>query len=513
MITLLDGAASRAVDAQTMDTLGIPSAVLMERAALGVCRCAENHRPKEKQNPTCGILCGSGNNGGDGFACARILTSAGWTVYVQAFGDADRRSPSCKLQADILAHYPVTWMGPEDVLPACDVYIDALFGTGLARAVEGRMAKVLQEMDRRADGVKIAVDIPSGISSDNGALLGAAIHCDYTVTMQYQKPGHLLYPGASYCGQVVTEPIGLTSLEMANIPASGYALTACDLKEALQRDPSGNKGTFGKVLIVAGSESVCGAAILCAQAALKSGCGMVRVFTHEANRNSLMQALPEAMCDTCTDGPEAGFFDAKDSLMKLSDALVWADTVVIGPGIGLTERSRTFLSAVLSFADMPVIIDADAIRLIAEGDEDLRCDTGLRVLTPHLGEMSALTKKPVPVLHETIASSAKDYAAEKQAVCVLKDSVSVISDGETCYYEADGNDGMATAGSGDVLAGILGAIFARIYGKQSNDAAFCAACGAKLHALAGRKALETCGADAMTASDLIRSLPEVFRSL
>ncbi len=513
MIPLLDSAASKAVDAWTIDTLGIPSAVLMERAALRVCECVEHYRPACRKVPSCGILCGWGNNGGDGYACARILSEAGWNVTVQAFGTKERISPSCRAQADILSRFPVPVLSENDRLPDCDVYIDALFGTGLTRPVEGRMADVLSDLDARADGVKIAVDIPSGISADTGALLGTAVHCDCTVTMQYLKPGHLLYPGTQYCGRVHCDPIGLASLSMCGQEAFGRCLDDSDLAQAFARDGGGNKGTFGKVLVIAGSEDVCGAAVLCASAALRSGCGMVRVFTHEANRGSLMQALPEAMCDTFADRPEAGFFDAKDSLMKLSDALSWADAVVIGPGIGLSERSRTFLSAVLTFADQPVIIDADAIRLVAADEEDLRTAAGPRILTPHLGEMHALTGTPVAVLHEQIGRAASDYAASSGAVLLLKDAVSVISDGTVRYYEPNGNDGMATAGSGDVLAGIAGAVFARLYGRGTDDAAFCAACAAAIHARAGARAKEVYGADAMTAGDLVGSLSNVFINL
>ena len=293
---------------------------------------------------------------------------------------------------------------------------------GLTRPIEGHYADIIHEMNS-ARAKKIAVDIPSGVNGDTGLEMGIAFSADLTVTFAYRKRGLCFYPGRLYAGRIVTADIGI--YEQEAVTASAACLENKDLKLFPERDPGGNKGTFGKVLFVTGSEGMCGAAYLSASAALRAGAGMVKIQTVEANRIPLQILLPEAM--VCSR------FDQESNEQLLS----WCDVIVIGPGLGTSvasrEREQWFLTAAAR-EKKPLILDADGLNLLAAHPQWHQYLGEHVVLTPHIGEMSRLSGRTIQEIQHEIADTALKCAAETGSVCVLKDACTVIADEKGQMY-------------------------------------------------------------------------------
>ncbi len=478
--------------------MGLPSLVLMERAALSV---VEEIDRKGYDTSRVLVAVGSGNNGGDGVAIARLLAERGEQPVLLLTGNSDKRSEQLRTQLQVSAYYGI----PEVTEYEPGVYtlvVDALFGIGLGRPVAGRTAELIEKIN--ADSCpKVAVDIPSGVESNTGHLLGTAVKADLTVTFAAGKPGHYLYPGTAYCGQVVVKEIGIPVKET---PESSrmYRMEDADFAALPPRDESGNKGTFGKLLVIAGSRGICGAAYLCAAAALKRGIGMVKIFTHEANRTALSVLLPEALIDTYggNDDPEE----------PLKNALAWADAAVIGPGLSTQPEAKRLLTCFEKHNTLPAVYDADALNLIAGDGALWKKQAGRRIVTPHIGEMSRLTGMAAGEIQADPVGTALVWAAAHEAVCVLKDArtVTAYPDGR-CFINATGCSALATAGSGDVLAGLVGAMLLTGRGTTLPVEAM----AVHLHGRLGEAAAGEMGKEAATAGDLIRMLQrtpdELFR--
>ena len=309
------------LDNATIHKIGVASEVLMERAALKVVEETEKYLGKSEKIL---VVCGSGNNGGDGIAIARLFHLKGVRAEFYMAGNKEKMTRETLLQYKIATGYQV----PEVNNPAWDEYttiVDAVFGVGLARPIEGHYAEIIHEMNS-ARAKKIAVDIPSGVNGDTGLEMGIAFSADLTVTFGYRKRGLCFYPGRLYAGKIVIADIGI--YEQEAVKASARCLEKEDLKLFPERDPGGNKGTFGKILFVTGSAGMCGAAYLSASAALRTGAGMVKIQTVEENRIPLQILLPEAM--VCSR------FDEESNEQLLS----WCDVIVIGPGLGTSVASR-----------------------------------------------------------------------------------------------------------------------------------------------------------------------------
>ena len=486
------------LDRNTIEKAGVLSLVLMERAALKTVEEIRKRWKQEKKEKVL-VVCGSGNNGGDGLAIARLLHLQGIPVSFYFPGKEEKMTPETGKQMEIARNYGVVQV--HNLKP--DEYttiVDAIFGVGLARPVEGVYAQILRELNQ-ASAFKVAVDLPSGIDADTGQELGTAFRADLTVTFAFRKRGLCFYPGRMYAGETVVADIGI--YEDSAHPVSVHSVEQKDLSLLPGRVPYGNKGTFGKVLLVAGSPGMCGAAYLSAAAALKCSAGMVKIQTVEENRIPLQTLLPEAMI-TCA-------FD-ESSNQKMMD---WCDVLVIGPGLGVSGQSRERAQWFLVRAAMcgkPVILDADGLNLLSV-HEDWRRFLGENViLTPHLGEMSRLCDRKIGEIQNHLIRTAVNYAKETGATCVLKDACTVIADknGET-YLNLSGNAGMATAGSGDVLSGVLaGIVCIFLIAERKPSSALTAALGVYVHGTAGDKAAETVGERGMTARDIIRFLPDVL---
>lgn len=485
------------LDSTTIREIGVPSEVLMERAALKVVEETEKYLQKDERIL---VVCGSGNNGGDGIAVARLFHLKGIRVEFYMVGNKDKMTRETALQYKIASGYRV----PEVNNPQWSEYttiVDAVFGVGLTRPIEGHYADIIHEMNS-ARAKKIAVDIPSGVNGDTGLEMGIAFSADLTVTFAYRKRGLCFYPGRLYAGRIVTADIGI--YEQEAVTASAACLENKDLKLFPERDPGGNKGTFGKVLFVTGSEGMCGAAYLSASAALRAGAGMVKIQTVEANRIPLQTLLPEAMV-TCD-------FDEK----KNQEMFDWCDVAVIGPGLGTSAQSRERAQWFLSEAarcKKTVILDADGLNLLSVHESWKRFIGEHVILTPHIGEMSRLCGKGISEIQDCLAQTAADYAKESGAVCILKDACTVVADASgEMYLNLSGNAGMATAGSGDVLSGVLAGIQCMYLAAEKKlSPVMLAALGVYVHGLAGDQAAGKVGQRGMTAGDIIRFLPEILR--
>lgn len=493
----------RAADRRTSEEMHVPSAVLMERAALKVAERVA-WRVKGLRDPGILIVCGCGNNGGDGLAAGRILTEMGYKPEFLILGSVEKMTPLSREQLSSLEALKCGGIFFNSI-PVInhDVIVDALFGISLSRPVEGEYADTVRLInERRESGAYvIAVDIPSGIDADTGLILGEAIKAHETVCCGYLKTGNVLYPGAGYSGKIITADIGITDASLIKPPK--IACLEDDEIILPERMDDSNKGTYGKVLIFAGNKDIAGAAVLSAKAALKTGCGMVRVFTHVNNRGVLETSVPEALVTVYGEElHQTSLFENENGLEdRIKSAIDWCSVIAAGPGIGTDEVSVSILKLLLKNAgNRPVILDADAINIISAAPDILsECDSDI-IITPHLGEMSRLTGILIPEIKAHIIDVARDYASGYHVTVVLKDSrtVTALSNGYV-VINMKGNNGMATAGSGDVLTGIIASLAAQ--GVDSEKAAYL---GVALHAAAGDRAAEETGVHGVTAGEIIQ---------
>lgn len=492
MLRVLNGQQMQETDRFTIDQMHMPSMVLMEKAAEAVVNTVFQ---ETAENDRILVVCGSGNNGADGVAAARMLHLKGCKVSTFLVGNREHLTKESALQWLIAANYGVDVVNNPE-WSEYTVIIDAMFGTGLSREVSGNYAEIIRRInDSRAK--VYAVDIPSGIHAGTGQILGEAVRADCTVTFAFYKTGCLLYPGASFCGRLLLEDVGIYPMDKPYDPDIRL-LEKQDLMLRKKRDPVGNKGTFGKELLIVGNEEIYGAAYMSAKAAFLSGSGMVKILTSEENSAILKQSLPEAMIETIT--PD-------NYREKLDKALLWADHVGIGPGIGTDEKAEKTVQYVLEHCKQPLVMDADALNVAGKHPEWMERHSGEMILTPHMGEMSRLWRTPVPELKKDPFGYARQASEQWNATIVLKDARTCITapDGRM-YLHAFGNSGMATAGSGDVLTGtILGQI-------SVCDTVSQAACmGVLLHGLAGDLAAEEKGEASLTAMDICGKLPGILK--
>lgn len=477
-------------DKNTIEKYHVPSAVLMERAALA---CVETLYEKNIALDKVLVVCGSGNNGGDGYAVARLLALDGYDVDVVCADVGAKETAENRIQREIWQAYGgmVYQTIPEQT--SYSTVVDAIFGVGLSRNIEGKYAKIIEQMNELS-GKKIAIDVPSGISSDNGTILGTAFRADLTITFAFEKLGIVLWPGNEYAGEVVVKNIGIDERGFVERKPAVAALEDCDLTMLPLHRSHSNKGTFGRLLVIAGSIGMSGAAYLAAKAAYSSGCGLVRIFTVEENREILQSQLPEAIITT--------YSAKKPDMDLLTEAVGWADTIVCGPGIGTSDAAIRIVKAVLKNAAVPVVLDADALNIIAEDTNILLRPHTELVLTPHLGEMNRLCKDSVSYIQNHLIEVAEEFARQYNVICVLKDEHTITSvPYRQTYLNMSGNAGMATAGSGDVLSGVIGSLLAQ--GMSAEEAA---ALGVYLHGKAGDAMQAQSSKNGLMASDLLEGL-------
>ncbi len=492
---LLNAQQMKRCDTDTIERIGIPSLVLMERAALSV---VEEMHAAGCDLSSVLVVCGSGNNGGDGFAIARLLDEQGIRVTVAFVGKETSMSQEAAQQRKICENCGIkissNYRGREYT-----TIVDAIFGIGLSREIEGSYADLIDWINRQ-NAYVVAVDIPSGICADSGRIMGTAVQANLTVTFAYRKIGQLLYPGTQCCGTVVRRDIGITADSLRGGRMSVFTYEPEDLQRIARRSPYSNKGTYGRVLLIAGSCGMSGAACLAAKAAYRSGSGLVRIFTPECNRAIIQTYLPEAIVTVYDPDifPEC----------VLRKALEWADVTGIGPGLGCSSVSREILQYVLKHYAKCLVIDADGLNILAGSMELLDEAQADIILTPHIGEMMRLTGNQKEEILEDLISCAGRFAREYRVICALKDARTVVSDGKETYLNTSGNNGMAVGGSGDILTGIICGLLAQ---RMQPFAA--AAIGVYLHGLAGDLASRQHSSYGMIAGDITEQIGQVLKSI
>lgn len=486
---LPDGDSMKAADKDTIENLGIPSLELMERAARS---CIDSMKKEKLDFTDVLIVCGSGNNGGDGFAIARLLKEEGCAVTVFMAGNPAHLSAECRYQwklfesigGSIRDHYPDG---------TYSLIIDAIFGVGLSREVTGHYREVIEWMNE-ASGTKVAVDIPSGINAGNGCVLGIAFRADYTVTFQVEKIGLIFYPGKEYAGKVTVTDIGISLRTMEKNKNIAYLPDREEYIRMLpDRPEDSNKGTYGRLLVIAGSKGMSGAAFLNAMAAYRMGAGLVQIYTEESNRIILQALLPEAIITTYTE------FDKEEVKRLLSHA----DAVCIGSGLSRSKTAKKILKTVLSNVEVACVIDADGLNLLAEHLKYTEYLTeGRFILTPHMKEMSRLTGLSVPEIRANRQQVLESLTEEWNVTCVLKDSRTLIGEaGKRTCVNTSGCQSLAKGGSGDVLCGVIAGLLAQ--GISTFEAA---TLGTYIHGLSGETAAREKNSYSILARDLLESL-------
>jgi NAD(P)H-hydrate epimerase len=497
----------KSIDHYTTEVMKIPSLVLMERAAYEVAAVM-----KQKIAKTDRILavCGNGNNGGDGIAAGRILYLQGYQVAILFIGEEEAATRQTKLQLEIAKNVGIPIAYNNYKPGEYNILIDAIFGVGLSRPVAGEQVKIIEAMNR-TDAVVFSVDMPSGISADDGSVANIAVRADYTITFGCQKQGLLLYPGAEYAGEITVADIGFPEFAVQQAEPDTFYYSMEDLKQLPARKRNGHKGTFGKVLVIAGAKGMSGACYLSAKAAYRTGAGLVKVLTASDNRPIIQTLLPEALFSSYDD------CQSIEGTKELMEHLSWATVIVIGPGLGQSELAAYLLQTVLKTARVPVILDADGINLLAKRLDTISEDSNARmdalsglgmdsvILTPHLLELSRLIHVPVEQIRKNMIDTASQCSYNNNLIYVIKDARTVVAHQKDRYINVSGNHGMATGGSGDVLTGVIAALVAQ------GMAPYKAAClGVYLHGLAGNYAAAEKGTYSLIASDILDSIEQVL---
>ncbi len=492
----------KSCDRDTINRIGIPSMVLMERAALSVAdELSEQTGTSPKRIL---VVAGMGNNGGDGLAIGRLLALKGNAVSFYLAGNRDKMTTETIAQLKIIKNLGFSIQSKlEDA--EYDMVVDALLGIGLSGMVEGDYAGTIEKINcyGRRGAYICAVDIPSGVSADTGKIMGCAVRADLTVTFAFAKRGHLLYPGKEYSGRLIVKDIGITENALAAESPTAFCYEKEDIMKLLpMRVPDGNKGTFGKVLLFSGSMDMCGASILCGSSILKSGAGMVKIITPSCNRQILQQSFPEAMLYTYGEIPDEA---------KVKQSLKWCDVVVAGPGMGTDQDAYLLMKWLLEDQSIPMVIDADGLNLLASHEELAQMAAlrvpGKTIITPHPGELNRLLttdRKEYELRREQLIFA---LAEKLNSIVIAKDAVTIVAKAgkPEIYINTSGNDSMATAGSGDVLAGITGGLLA-----QGMDEFEAACLSVYLHGLSGESAGIKKGRYGVVATDIIEELMQVM---
>lgn len=501
MTYLANTAQIREADRIMIEENDFPGLLLMERAGRMAAELLLHHYPGH----TCFlVLAGSGNNGGDGLVIARYLHLAGKEVRILFSHDPTRYVGDAALNYAIIRHLPLSqtvfstetasqWLAEWAPAP---VLIDALLGTGIHSAVRPPVAPIIDFFQDHSLPT-VAIDLPSGLSADSGALPNVPLRAAHTYTFHLPKVCHYVTPAAISCGQIHTLDIGIWPAVVSRLNIRRQLLDDVFFRaHARERQPDAHKGTMGHVLIVGGSRDMCGAIAMTAFAAMKSGVGLCTVFTPSACRNAVFSLVPEVMCASPagqhpTLGPE--------SIARFEQVLARKSAVVIGPGMGEAAETLEFLRAVLPLIEVPVLLDADMLNLLSAHPDLWECLPERRVLTPHPGEMSRLFAGNAV---DRRLEAAEAFASERQAVLVLKGAGTIVATPEGhSYVNTSGNPGMATGGSGDVLSGIIGSLLAQGYLP-----AIAAALGVFLHGKAGDLAAVQYGPAGLSATDIARQV-------
>lgn len=516
MRTIVSSEEMRRCDDAAIRRFGIPGLLLMDRAGSAAARTIlESFTPRP--DDVIAVVCGKGNNGGDGCVVARDLVQSGMKVHLLLV------APPNAFHGDAAAHFDILRRLARSESGRCSIsrlssvlrdrsfrpsiVVDALLGTGSSGKLRGSVLKAVEWINRSGARV-VALDVPTGIDGTTGAGDGPYVKAVLTVTFGFVKRGLLLNEGREAAGRVDCVDIGLPASVLTGVRRRTNVVERKDVEKLLpQRPHTLHKYTAGKVLILAGSKGFTGAAALCASGALRSGAGAVVLAVPDNIHGILARKLTEQILMSVPSSPDGTFGLA--SMPALSERLSWADAVVIGPGIGRSKNTLSFLQDVLWKVKVPTVIDADALTLLADSHIIARRHAAPWILTPHTGELSRLTHATSAELERERIDAARSFSRKYGLTLVFKGSptISASADGSV-VINSTGNPGMATVGSGDVLAGIVGGLCAQGIAPGASSWL-----GVFIHGMAGDLAREKYGERAMVAGDIVDMLPEAIRSL
>jgi NAD(P)H-hydrate epimerase len=496
----------RELDRHAITQYGIPDHLLMENAGEAVYYAIlQDFGVRDREFA---VICGLGNNGGDGFVVARKIHSTGGRVRVLVLGDPEKYGETSRTHFEMLAKSgaPISSQPPleevEEAIEECDALVDAIFGTGITRDVEGRYRDIIDRINQSGKTV-FSIDIPSGVDGNNGTVRGTAVRADVTVTFGLPKRGNLLYPGAELGGRLLLTHISFPP----PLQSDDCILAAINQPPPLPPRPDdGHKGSYGDTLFVAGAAGYIGAPAFAALSMLKAGGGYSRLAAPRSTIPAIAAIAPEVVFapqqETAAGSLASG---AAGALLELSRAV---DFVVIGPGLSLADETQELVRELASKVEKPLLIDGDGLSAISVDAEVVKRRQGATVLTPHAGEMSRISGKSIEQILDDPFAAVQAVTRELGAVVVLKGAHSLIGlpDGRV-YVNPSGNSGMATAGSGDILTGTIAAMYGLGLPLEGAVRA-----GVFLHGFAGDVAATDKGPDGITARDILDSLPAATRS-
>ncbi len=507
---VLTAAQMQSVDRRAIDELGIPGLVLMENASVGVADAVGDRFPEAT---TVLILCGPGNNGGDGLALARILDARGYGVSTFLVSRTGKLSEDAASQLAILerASRHVERVTPETPLEpilrqaeASDLVIDALFGTGLSRPLEGHFAELVKALDR-VSTPKLAVDLPSGLDGSRGSIPGPHLRAELTVTFAAPKIAHLLAPACEAVGELAVVDLGIPPELVEEADGNLHLSTEASIRSLrIEDDPSAHKGDHGHCLLVGGSRGKSGAMVLAARAAVRGGAGLVTAAVPDSLVPLVDGGSWESMTVGLSETPEGEL--AVGATRDLQRLLEKKSAMGLGPGLGVGEGSRSTVTELVSESTLPLVLDADALNVLAGNWQLLRDRKGPTVLTPHPGEAARWLDVTAGQIQQDRLAWAGEMAARSGSVVVLKGFRTLIAEpAGSLWINPTGNSGMATGGSGDVLTGLLTALLGRGYDPLAS-----ALLAVYAHGAAGDIAADRHGRVGLAARDLITALKEVW---
>lgn len=514
LIRLADTLSMREMDRHAIEDLGISGSVLMENAARSVADWVEEN--KLKNDPEAGVVvcCGKGNNGGDGFAIARLLANRGYDVSVVDAGQAKKRdaqkNQSLWEKFGESASFPDT--NAARLIEEADVLIDAIFGIGMEQVIEGAYREWIEIFNSNKKALRVAVDIPSGVSTDESQIFGVAAECQQTISFQTGKPGCFQHPGVKFSGNVHIADISIPEIWPEQISSNQddsvssnlynsiftYLLTEEFVRDLIPvRFPDAHKGSSGHVLTVCASAGMGGAASLASSGALKSGAGLVTACVPSELRDHLPGQAPEIMTVSPKNAPEFFTEEHADFVEQLASV---RDAVVLGCGLGVHSRTAKFVQLLTKHLEGPLLIDADGLNNLDE--ETLKERLGVAVITPHPRELSRLCGQSVTEIQDNRIATVRRLSQDWNVVLLLKGAYTVIGspDGKI-FINPTGNSALATAGSGDVLSGFIGGFLAQ--GLSPLNATLT---GAYLHGLAAECLIQKTESNNIVASDLFEGL-------
>jgi hydroxyethylthiazole kinase-like uncharacterized protein yjeF len=495
----------KALDRRATEEFGISQDILMENAGQAV-YFVMLQELGIKDNKFV-VFCGGGNNGGDGLVVARKIHSNGGEVKVFLFDDEAKFKGVARKNFEIVSRMPIEMSKVSSIdsviaeLLDCDAIVDAIFGTGLIREVNGIYKDVIQ-LTNESPSTVFSVDIPSGINGDTGEVMGVAVEADYTVTFGLPKIGTMLYPGHEHCGKLYVSHI---SFPPALYNSDSIKVVINNPVELPERVTDTHKGSYGKVLFIAGSSSYLGAPYFSALSFLKAGGGLSYLATPKSISQFIASKGSEIVFVPQKETPSGSIaLENIDELLEFSQTV---DMVILGPGLSLARETQELVQNLTPKINKPLLIDGDGITAIAEDLGKIKKREAPTILTPHLGEMSRIAKMEISEINKNKINVLQRTAKELNAVIILKGAHSLIGypDG-TVFVNVSGNSGMATAGSGDVLTGTIAAM--RGLGLVLEDAV---RMGVFIHGFSGDIAAVDKGEDGMTAQDMLDCLPETVK--